>query len=61
MLCSCNSPLINTLEVCTQFHPGLITEDGTVTNESAAKFLSNYMKELPLFVTRVLTVHPREG
>ena len=61
VLCFCNSPLMNTLEAYIQFTPGLITEDGTVTNDSTAEFLRNYMKELHLFVERVQTVHPREG
>jgi len=52
---------MNTLEAYIQFTPGLITEDGTVTNDSTAEFLTNYMKELHLFVERVLTVHPREA
>ncbi|MGB3461343.1 MAG: NADPH-dependent FMN reductase [Rhodanobacter lindaniclasticus] len=59
MLCFCNSPLMNTLEAYIQFKPGLIAEDGTVTNESTAEFLGNYMKELHLHIERVLTVHPR--
>jgi len=59
VMCFCNSPLMNTLEAYIQFTPGLITEDGAVTNDSTAEFLSNYMKELHLFVERVLTVHPR--
>ncbi len=61
VLCFCNSPLMNTLEAYIQFTPGLITEDGTVTNDSTTEFLSNYMKELHLFVERVQAVHPREG
>jgi chromate reductase len=60
VMCFCNSPLMNTLEAYIQFTPGLITGDGTVTNDSTAEFLTNYMKELHLFVERVLTVHPRE-
>lgn len=61
MLCFCNSPLMNTLEAYIQFHPGLIAEDGAITNESTAKFLDSYMKELHLHIERVLSVHPREG
>jgi chromate reductase len=60
MLCFCNSPLMNTLEAYIHFTPGLITEDGKITNDSTAEFLGNYMKELHLHVERVLTVHPRE-
>lgn len=59
VLCFCNSPLMNTLEAYVQFKPGLISEDGTVTNESTAEFLTSYMKELHLHIERVLTVHPR--
>ncbi|NCT68710.1 MAG: NAD(P)H-dependent oxidoreductase [Rhodanobacteraceae bacterium] len=61
VLCFCNSPLMNTLEAYIQFTPGLITEDGQVTNDSTADFLRNYMRELHLFIERVLTVLPREG
>jgi len=61
VLCFCNSPLMNTMEAYIQFHPGLIAEDGTVSNDSTAEFLRNYMKELHLHIERVLTVHPRGG
>ena len=61
VLCFCNSPLMNTMEAYIQFTPGLISEDGTVNNDSTTEFLGNYMKELHLFVERVLTVHPRES
>jgi chromate reductase len=61
VLCFCNSPLMNTLEAYIQFTPGMITEDGQVTNDSTADFLRNYMRELHLFIERVLTVLPREG
>jgi chromate reductase len=61
VMCFCNSPLMNTMEAYIQFTPGLISEDGTVNNDSTTEFLGNYMKELHLFVERVLTVHPRES
>jgi chromate reductase len=61
MLCFCNSPLMNMLEAYIQFKPGLITEDGAVTDDSTAEFLGNYMRELHLFIERVLTVLPKEG
>jgi chromate reductase len=61
VLCFCNSPLMNTVEAYIQFKPGLITEQGEVTDESTAEFLTNYMKELHLFAQRVLTVLPRES
>ena len=61
VLCFCNSPLMNTIEAYIQFKPGLIDDDGKVTDESTAEFLGNYMKELHLFVERVLTVLPRNA
>src|SRR5437016_10441157 len=59
VLCFCNSPLMNNVEAYIQFKPGLITEDGEVTNEETAEFLRNYMTELHAFIVRVLTVLPR--
>ncbi|WP_165314126.1 NADPH-dependent FMN reductase [Vibrio ziniensis] len=59
VLCFCNSPLMNTVEAYIQFKPGLITEDGKVTDEGTEKFLINYMSELHAFIVRVLTVLPR--
>lgn len=58
VLCFCNSPLMNTLEAYIRFKPGLITENGEVTDASTEEFLRNYLKELHLFVARVLTVLP---
>src|SRR5687767_11489587 len=57
----CNSPLMNTVEAYIEFTPGLITDEGEVTNESTKEFLSNYMKEFCEFTQRVLTVLPRTG
>ena len=59
VLCFCNSPLMNTMEAYIQFHPDLISADGTVSNDSTAEFLGNFLKELHLHIERVLTVHPR--
>ena len=42
-----------------QVTPGLITDDGEVTNASTEDFLRNYMVEFEQFVARVLTVVPR--
>jgi len=55
----CNSPLMNAIEAYIQFTPGLVTDDGTVTNESTERFLRNYMTEMQAFITRVYTVLPR--
>ena len=61
VLSFCNSPQMNAPEAYIQFTPGLIGDDGEVTNESTAQFLTNYMKELHAFVVRVLTVLPRNA
>ena len=61
VLSFCNSPQMNAPEAYIQFTPGLIGEDGEVTNESTTQFLTNYMKELHAFVVRVLTVLPRNA
>ena len=61
VLCYCNSPLMNTVEAHIHFKPGLITEDGQVTEEQTADFLRNYMSELHTFIVQVLTVLPRPG
>lgn len=55
----CNSPLMNTVEAYIEFTPGLITDEGEVTNESTREFLRNYMREFCEFTQRVLTVLPR--
>lgn len=57
----CNSPQMNAPEAYIQFTPGLINDDGEVTNEATAEFLRNYMTELHAFIARVLTVLPREA
>lgn len=55
----CNSPLMNSIEAYIQFKPGLITDDGDVTNEGTAEFLRNYMAEFYGFIGRVYTAIPR--
>ena len=59
LLSFCNSPQMNSPEAYIQFTRGLITEDGSVTDESTAKFLTDYMKELHAFITRVYLALPR--
>lgn len=55
----CNSPLMNSIEAYIQFKPGLITDDGDVTNEATAEFLRNYMAEFYGFIERVYTAISR--
>ena len=61
VLCFCNSPLMNTMEVYLHFTPGLIDDDGNISNPGTADFLRKYMQEYAIFVQRVLTVLPREA
>ena len=55
----CNSPQMNSIEAYIQFTPGLISDDGHVTNDSTAAFLQKYMMEFHGFIERVYTVLPR--
>ena len=55
----CNSPQMNAPEAYIQFTPGLITEEGEVTEASTEEFLRSYMRELAGFIQRVYTVLPR--
>jgi chromate reductase len=59
VLSFCNSPQMNAPEAYIQFKPGLITADGTVTDNSTVEFLRNFMQELHTFIVRVYTVLPR--
>ena len=52
----CNSPQMNSPEGYIQFTPGLIDDDGNVTDSSTEEFLRNYMKEFHGFITRVKSV-----
>ena len=61
ILAFCNSPQMNSIEAYIQFTPGLITDDGEVTDDSLAEFLRNYMTEFHGFITRVYTALPRNA
>jgi chromate reductase len=52
---------MNSLEAYIQFEPGLITDEGEVTNESIAAFLKKYMEEVHAFIARVYMVLPRNA
>ena len=56
----CNSPLMNSLEAYIQFTPGLITDDGEITEASTEEFLRNYMREFRAFIERVYMALPRD-
>jgi chromate reductase len=55
----CNSPQMTAPEAYVQVTPGLITDDGEVTDASTEQFLRDYMDAFGAFVTRVLTVLAR--
>jgi chromate reductase, NAD(P)H dehydrogenase (quinone) len=57
----CNSPQMNAPEAYIQFKPGLITDDGQVTNSSTEQFLQNFITEFHAFIQRVYTVLPRNA
>jgi chromate reductase len=59
ILAFCNSPLMNAIEAYIQFTPGLITDDGEVTDERVGEFLANYMTEFARFIERVYMAIPK--
>ncbi|MBP7242181.1 NADPH-dependent FMN reductase [Amaricoccus sp.] len=59
VLAFCNSPMMNVMEAYIQFKPGLIADDGEVTNPDTEKFLKSWIDEFALFVERVYTALPR--
>ena len=59
VLSFCDSPQMNAPEAYIHMTPGLITDDGEVTNDGTAAFLRNFMDEFYMFIERVLTVVPR--
>jgi chromate reductase, NAD(P)H dehydrogenase (quinone) len=61
ILAFCNSPLMNSIEAYIQFTPGLIGEDGEVTDDSTGEFLRNYMSEFLGFIERVYMALPRNA
>ena len=60
ILSYCNSPQMNATEAYIQFTPGLITDDGEVTEELTADFLREYMTEFYQFIERVYMALPRD-
>ena len=55
----CNSPQMNSMEAYIQFTPGLITDEGEVTNESTAAFLKRFVDEFHRFIGLCYSVLPR--
>ena len=59
VLSFCNSPLMNAIEAYMQFTPGLIADDGEVTDPTTEQFLRDYMLEFAGFIERVYLAIPR--
>jgi chromate reductase len=50
VLCFCNASLMNSIEAYITFRPGLIGDDGQVSDDSTVDFLRKYMREFYDFV-----------
>ena len=59
VLSFCNAPQMSAPEAYIHFTPGLITDDGEVTNAGTEEYLRNSMFEFEQFIAPVLTVVPR--
>ena len=59
VLSFCNARQMTAPEAYITFSPRLVTDDGEVTDESTADFLSGFMQEFRDHIERVLTVLPR--
>jgi chromate reductase len=59
VLSFCNARQMTAPEAYVTFRPGLITDDGEVTDEATAIFLGEFMEEFRIHTERVLTVIPR--
>lgn len=60
VLSFCNARQMTAPEAYITFTPGLIDEDGGVTDESTRSFLADFMSEFADHIERVLTVLPRD-
>ena len=61
ILSFCNSPQMNAPEAYIQFTPGLINDDGEVTDETTEQFLRDFMEQFEQFMERVFMVLPRSS
>jgi chromate reductase len=60
VLSFCNARQMTAPEAYIHYTPEVFTDDGEVTSESTAQFLTNYMAEFRDHIQRVLTVLPRQ-
>ncbi len=59
VLSFCGSPQLTTNEAYIHITPGLITDDGEVTDDETKAFLKAWIDDYHAFVLRVLTVVPK--
>lgn len=59
VLSFCNARQMTAPEAYITFTPGLISDDGEITEETTAVFLADFMREFHDHIERVLTVLPR--
>ena len=59
ILSFCNSPQMNSPEAYIQFTPGLISDEGEISDPTTEEFLRNFMNELQGFIARVYLAIPR--
>ena len=52
---------MNSVEAYIQFTPGLVADDGEVTDDTTKEFLTNFMAEFHHFIARVDTGLPRNA
>jgi chromate reductase len=60
VLSFCNARQMTAPEAYLTLTPGLISEDGDVSDESTAAFLTTFMRDFRMHTERVLTVLPRD-
>jgi chromate reductase len=60
VLSFCNARQMTAPEAYIQYSPEVFTDDGEVTNDATAAFLSSFMEEFRTHLARVLTVIPRQ-
>ena len=61
ILSFCNSPQMNSPEAYIEFTPGLVTDEGKVTNEGTETFLREFMESFSDFVCRVHMALPKNS
>ncbi len=59
VLSFCNARQMTSPEAYIQYSPDVFQDDGEVTDDETAEFLSGFMSEFRDHVARVLTVLPR--